>query len=616
MIYPFLILLVIIQGWYLLMAFDHPMALLSAQPVLNFDYSLIQYWLNAGREFFFTRGALWGYDPFYMAGFPLDHVWNNALPVQVLAILLRPLPVGIVVKIFLCTAVFSAPLLIYLSLRNLRVTRSCSLLGALLGTVYFHLGLPSFFIWVGMITACLVSFLSLYLYSRLLRYLQSDEKVVRDILLLGVMLVLLPLIHKTSVVILLPGCLVAYGIYFRRLRFKSHLILAGLLLLALAVNAFWLVPFFDLVENREIIEGSRHWTGPGAFSKMRIFLGLELFNGERWIKGIILILGIVGIIPGFRRGNRSLAIVIIIAIAYLFGITYLGVYSEFMKGLDPYRYVVPGFIFLLVPAGWGLETTAGFLREKGRTVGPVLGGMLLGIIILFGYSEDSFLGMFDVMGLSGRVHPQLEEIVSIINERTDNSGRIMIEDSGYWDKHDSKGVYHNLDFTSLLSELTKRQFIGGPYAYAYIRHHRVDFQDGRLLEMDIDEYNPGEIREVMKLYNIKWILCWSDVSRDYLNKVPGYFKLIKTLHNLSFYEVMREGDFFLKGEGKVEADYNRIGLKDLRFEEGELVIKYHWQSGLTAGTDYILEPHPLELDPIGFIRIKGPPRDQLEVLLP
>ena len=71
--------------------------------------------------------------------------------------------------------------------------------------------------------------------------------------------------------------------------------------------------------------------------------------------------------------------------------------------------------------------------------------------------------------------------------------------------------------------------------------------------------------------------------------------------------MLRKPSFFLKGSGTVQADYNRIELSNVRAEDNEIIISYHWMKFLVTDSGAQLERVMIGGDPIGFIKIKNPP---------
>jgi hypothetical protein len=63
--------------------------------------------------------------------------------------------------------------------------------------------------------------------------------------------------------------------------------------------------------------------------------------------------------------------------------------------------------------------------------------------------------------------------------------------------------------------------------------------------------------------------------------------------------------WFVAGEGKVKATFNRLALSELKGRE--VILKYHWVEGLMASPPTRIEPVKMADDPIPFIKLIDPP---------
>jgi len=79
------------------------------------------------------------------------------------------------------------------------------------------------------------------------------------------------------------------------------------------------------------------------------------------------------------------------------------------------------------------------------------------------------------------------------------------------------------------------------------------------------------------------------------------------IDKFTIYEVKRKPSFFLKGNGMVTSDYNRLELNRIVPENGEIIINYHFMEGLRTKPARTLERVSIGDDPVGFIRIVDPP---------
>jgi hypothetical protein len=140
-----------------------------------------------------------------------------------------------------------------------------------------------------------------------------------------------------------------------------------------------------------------------------------------------------------------------------------------------------------------------------------------------------------------------------------------------------------------------------------VKHSYASFTEGLLFEKELQDYSLPEMQEMFEIYNVKWIVCWLQESKDFLAGFSEYVEKLATIDKFTIYEVKRKTSFFLKGTGKVKADYNRIELDDLIAEDGEVVIAYHWMETFRAVPDVKLERFMVGGDPVGLIKISNPP---------
>ena len=84
-------------------------------------------------------------------------------------------------------------------------------------------------------------------------------------------------------------------------------------------------------------------------------------------------------------------------------------------------------------------------------------------------------------------------------------------------------------------------------------------------------------------------------------------KTAESIDGFFIYKVSRSPSFFFKGEGEIASTYNRLFLKNIKPQDNEIVIKYHWMKYLKTEPELKMERVMLLDDPVGFIKIKNPP---------
>ena len=107
-------------------------------------------------------------------------------------------------------------------------------------------------------------------------------------------------------------------------------------------------------------------------------------------------------------------------------------------------------------------------------------------------------------------------------------------------------------------------------------------------------------------YNVRWIVCWYEESKKFFERFPDYIIKIADIDKFIIYEVKRRPSFFIKGQGTVHSDYNRLELKNIVPEDNEIIISYHWMKNFKSIPPAQVERVFIAGDPVGFIKIKNP----------
>jgi hypothetical protein len=198
----------------------------------------------------------------------------------------------------------------------------------------------------------------------------------------------------------------------------------------------------------------------------------------------------------------------------------------------------------------------------------------------------------------------LKKLLTWIEENTTQEGRILIEDSEYTTSHQ----YYGGHLPALFPEYVKREFLCGPRPMYPIKHSYASFTAGLLFEKKIGDYSLDKLQQQFNLYNVKWIVCWSDESKKVFSQFPGYLLKLEEIDKFTLYQVNREPSFFIKGKGLVKSDYNRLELSHIVPQDSEVIINYHWMKYFKTNPPRKLERVFVGDDPVGFIRIVDPPK--------
>ncbi|MBM4309954.1 MAG: hypothetical protein FJ119_03265 [Deltaproteobacteria bacterium] len=605
----------------LICVFFSPRDMLSAEPVYSDDYTLHYSSALAARTFWGGWGRCWGYDPYLLAGFPngaLANADNKAW--ELVVITLGPLlGYGRAFKVYVLVSLLFFPLLLYAAARNFNLSRGQALGASVLSFFFFYLSLPKDFVLWGM-TAYIVScFFSVYVLSLLFRLLAGSFSsglycwtiVCASLLLLNHIL--------SPMHIVLPAGLL-YVLFARRVSKSRLLLIAAIPFAVAAANMFWLVPVFDFLhdktttpEHYEFALQIKDFLEPfNVYVKQRrgIAHSIPVLNST-FIEAVLMVLGIFGCGYWWRNGQRRLASAFGGGIVFIFLVTFYGSHMPFFSQFQPQRFANALNVLLLIPAGIGLTLCLDLLfRRRSRFEVLMLSAVLF--VILYQPAVRPFLTIArsNLYRLNCTMPPPVIDLVDFLAQHTTPDGRILIEDSEFINEpgYSEPEAYYGTHLPGLFPALLKREYLCGPRPMYPIKHSFASFTRGVLFDRPIADYSLQELQAAFDLFNVRWIVCWFDESCAFFDALPQYIRKAGAVDKFTVYEVLREPSFFIKGSGRVTSDYNRIELSDVQAEDEEVIISYHWMQYLVTDSGAQLERVMIGDDPIGFIKIKNPPK--------
>jgi hypothetical protein len=174
----------------------------------------------------------------------------------------------------------------------------------------------------------------------------------------------------------------------------------------------------------------------------------------------------------------------------------------------------------------------------------------------------------------------------------------LIEDSGH------KVHQYGGHMIALFPLYTNREFIGGFYPDSGLKKEIEipNFYDGILFnKKNVSQYSSDELEKYFDLYNIKWIVAWSNASKRTFNKHPELMPKIKEIGKFSIYENKIEPNFFIKGSGNITVNYNFIEISNAT--SNGIVLKYRYSKLLKTEPMLKIEKYKLENITIAFISI-------------
>ena len=587
--------------------------ILNTEPIIEQDWGLHFHHLAALQAFWRQDRLVWGYNPFFMAGYPSNTIQDLSIKFFEFAALglsalgLTPLQWF---KISAFAAMASVSWLGYFAAGNFFFADGrknlIAVTGAFLATVYWWNSLPREMFFYGMIgfpTAAYLSVLGVALFYRLVAHGESFGWLHIGWLIFAA--VILPL-HVQSAVIFLPPIIALLAFAPQLLSVRLFSWGAAALLIAALTNLTWLAPALEHRGNdisTAIVEQLPLFARGDPFTFFLDYLGPQgfwTFRAPLFEKGfrlVLLTLGVLGIRRLMQDGDRSAGVLLASAAAGLFILTYFGALVPGVKSWQPLRFKVALDLFLGVGAAYAVASWLDSRRAVTSKLVPVLLGCGL-IAFLVNIVQTESTGKLQ---LRTRLNPQLTAIIDWIARETSADARVLFEESG-----DETGfVYDGVYLSSLLPSRTGRQFVGGPINLYNDRHHFAEFHSGRIFKKNIQTLSDSELRNYLRLYNVGAIVAFHPASIRRLQAAGDLITLEQRIGPVHLMKVRQPLSWFVKGEGKVKAGWNRLELSELAGDE--VVLKYHWVQGLSASPPAQIEAVKIADDPIPFIKLGKPP---------
>src|SRR5581483_2199382 len=438
--------------------------LFDSNPLIDQDWGLHFFHLNSLTAFWREDRALWGYNPFFMAGYPSNTIQDLSIKFFELAALgLSSIALSPVQWFKICAflATASLPWVIYFAARNFftgsESGKFIPALAALFGTVYWWNSLPREMFFYGMIGFPVAGYLSVLGLSLCYRMAQLKEKFSAP--LLGWLLFSATIIslHVQSFVVLVPPLIALFVARPALLTPRLLGWIAGAAALSFVINLPWLAPAFahrgdDM--SRAITEQLPLFVSTDPLVFIKDYLSPAnywSFRQAAWEKGFrlaLLLCGAWGICKLLRGGKRELGILLAAGVAAFFAISYFGSFVPFIKPWQPLRFKVPLDLLLALGAAHAADEWLGAPKNMRSPLIPLVASLgLATFLINLAQTETS-----GRLRLRTRFIPELDATVEWIRRATPPDARVLFEESG----DESGFVYDRSYLSSFLPALTGR----------------------------------------------------------------------------------------------------------------------------------------------------------------
>jgi hypothetical protein len=632
----------LLLGLYLLwVAAILPITRLTDCPSMRWDYSYHYSQVAEISDLMRTQGGSWGYSDLFFAGYPLGITSNWGSKgwtwfVHLLSYL--SVPTALAFNLYVVLWVVVTPLLIYraccwfgLSSSQARVATFVAMTYWWTSTLYwfFHFGLVSF---LASVPLAMLSIAALCAYVRDRRWWHG--------VVFGLAAAACCWVHALSVIFLVIGSVIVYLTSFRRLTLTQHGALFLLGGFGVVAQWPWLGPY--LAVRKWFVESSGQlvYMQPGGSTALlldaagtlqdklplllacagAVLVSTSLWRRDRKMAWLFLItavaflfagmlietplhrLFLVGMVVGVYVWWRRRELVLILLFSILPAVLlFLGYWGTAFAELQPARNIPVAYLWLAIPTAVGGHYAYNVIRSRSRHRHILGVSAVLLAFSIWPVIPPQHVRIFaqEPITLIEPPSQEAETLVNWLQANTTREGRILFEDSQYW------LAEYNVS-AGYLAYTSRRAFIGGPFPWG----GPVDFVDGRPFDQPIETMTTSQMADYFDLYNIHWVIVYSQASQSFFDTRPDLTEPIEELSSARIYRVKTPGDYFLAGTGQLTVRNHQIELWDLK--GSEIVLKYHWVPNLKSNPEVVIERAMIPPDPHGFIKIVAPP-DRLTI---
>jgi hypothetical protein len=570
-----------------------PRVLLGPEPITQIDYALHFSRAVAADAFLTLSGRAWGYDPYFMAGYPMGTVFDvNTKFLQVVVSLLHllgmPLPTAFNLFVFL-SVLLPAPL-IWLAARNFRASPTESALSAGIALLVYVVDPEVSKTWrLGVITSGIAMYSLPLALSFVYRFI--EERRLGWYVAVVASGILMSLLHPLSFLLFYVPLALYLAI---RAGWTDRVLWSALLVMAvgsLAANAFWFVPV--IANLRFKTYSGYHWVGNLAALRTDV-IGLK--GGLRLVVAAV---ASVGLVSWWRAERREAVQLLLFSIGALTVLGYLGGELPLFRQIQTYRCNLIAAFLLSVPAGPGLLRSTARIRVAPPSVARwswavlVLTLVLVPALLVAGRNVD---GRRPLVAVRPLITPNRDDlaVVDWLRAHAHRDRRVMIE---RW------------QLGAIVPWRTGLEVIGGPYPLVWLQHNFTNFaflsglelpEEVRLFGRKLADFTPEQLRTYMDTYNVGWVIAFTEESVEAFEHAT-WLRPVARVGRHRIFESTDPVTAFLKGTGSVRVEYGLMRVSNA--SRGELVLKYHWAPFLAVDPPQEIVPLAVLDDPVPFIRL-------------
>lgn len=592
-------------------------AVLSKQPLSGDDYDLHIGQIFRVVEALSRWGHSWLYDVQLVAGQPEGTITDSgskAWELWTYAWVSLGVDRAVAFNLFVWFAMLACPVLLFAASRVLRLDRWTSLAAAAMASTLWFFDSNVHWMWfIGMVSWGLAACWSALSLALFLRFVQQPRAgwVVAAGSCLGVNL----LIHPYCFFTLAPPMAAVYLRAWRGLSRLAHVGVAGIALIAIALNAYWLInaarhwhyilnsafyaqsdPWFLLCDMAQLLCSGADTGVIGTRTAFRfLYLGFALAG--LWV---------------LRRRGDPLVLPLAVMLITGYVLAYGSSLVPALQQSQPYRHIVPATVVSTVPAA---IFVAYLVREHALASLSRGGQLLFGVLCLMVMQHL----VVQVAYFVPRLLPEPRRLL--------DGSRSFVSKYGFWRPEGPSDLHYGVPRDRSL-EMGLADVID--WVDHNIPEHARVLVDGNVLGERLAWQGHVEVLGGFFERNVQHV--FANFFRDYHDRVsleglgrhlrlfavdfvigerPEFahaghlLSLVTKVGGRNIYRTRMPVDRVLTGGGTVRASENRIDVDGSDPGQG-VIVSYHWHEALRCKPECQITRVKMPPDHVGFIGVPVP----------
>ncbi len=542
-------------------------------------------------------GALWGWSPEWMAGFPegILGLVDNKLFFAVLA--LAPSgwePAAFNLGVLL--ALFVTPLAAYAAARRAEAAAAEAAGAAFAAAVAtFAVPICDAFWRGGVISFLFASALAPWPLVGLAVALDRGTLFRASGLTALLAGAFATFVHPGAAVVMAPALAVVALTSNRRARAIAELVSVGLVLFVPMIPVFLAYPH---IASAFLPPQPSSFPSGGLARLVDDWLWSLGGPQPEW-GGAGALFGLVVLAAIGLRGSASRAATraLVVAASVSFVLAYAGSWLGPVKYLQPYRFLVPFAFVLAVPAGRGLLRLADGVRARRA---PALVFAAIAALAI----AKSAIFVIPPSSLGSGVDPTADGLARWIARETAADDRILVQP--VWRpvppfEGSARRIW--IYRFRLLGLDAPREYLGhGGFAPA-TTYSYIQFGTSTLFRVPLSWFNTeARLRAALDRYGVSWVVVVSKATLERFRAFPGVLEVATTIGDAVVFRVREpQRSRVAVGAGNARAEHDRIEVHDAVGER--LVLRYHWLPTFRTIPPLRIEEEKLAGASVGFIAV-------------